>query len=223
MRLMVVKTALFEAQEPIYGLKVDHVVGADLKLLLMSDNSFDDNVQLPVELTSFYANHQKENTLISWSTATEINSSHFVVEHAKKGLKFSPLGKIAAAGNSKTAKNYKFLDQSPTTGDHYYRLKMVDLDGTTEYSKIIHQHIEKNSTKIALYPNPTSTGVFTLTLKNDASNNIVQVINSAGHPIYQKQTDNDYLRVNLSNKEAGVYTLMVQNDDSRTVRRVILR
>lgn len=223
MRLMVVRIALFDAQELIYGLKVDHVAGADLKLLLMSDNTFNDNSQLPVELTSFDASPKKENTLLSWSTATEINSSHFQVEHSTSGLNFSPLGKVAAAENSKTTNNYQFLHQTPVVGDHYYRLKMVDIDGSTEYSDITHEHIEKNSTKISLYPNPSSTGVFTLTLKNDASNNIVQIINDIGKPIYQKQTDKDYLRINLSNREAGVYTLMVQNDDSRTVRRVILR
>ncbi|GGH55593.1 hypothetical protein GCM10007423_63290 [Dyadobacter endophyticus] len=49
--------------------------------------------------------------------------------------------------------NYSYVDANPLTGQNFYRLKMVDLDGTFAYSAIRLVEIEVGSGLVP-YPNP---------------------------------------------------------------------
>ncbi|WP_315814574.1 hypothetical protein [Paraflavitalea speifideaquila] len=60
-------------------------------------------IALPVELLSFTARNQAgagSNTavLCQWSTATEQNSDHFIIERSNNGTTFIPIGQVAAKG-----------------------------------------------------------------------------------------------------------------------------
>jgi hypothetical protein len=92
---------------------------------------------LPVTLVSFEATCQNSNALITWTTATEINNDYFMVEKSYDGASFFELTTIQGAGNSNTLLTYSAVDNNPTIGTVYYRLKQVDFDGTTEYHQIV--------------------------------------------------------------------------------------
>ncbi|MGK0389886.1 MAG: hypothetical protein ACI94Y_002631, partial [Maribacter sp.] len=68
------------------------------------------------------------------------------------------VGVVSAAGNSADAITYSFTDENPVTGINYYRLKMVDLDETYEYSEIIQIKRTGQST-IKAFPNPFSKDI----------------------------------------------------------------
>ncbi|HEY1021360.1 MAG TPA: T9SS type A sorting domain-containing protein [Flavisolibacter sp.] len=89
---------------------------------------------LPVKLKSWEASIAGSMVLLKWKTATELNASHFVVERSTDGLNFQPLTQVDARGNSTAEVSYTAEDKSPLPGANYYRLKMVDLDATSEYS-----------------------------------------------------------------------------------------
>ena len=113
---------------------------------------------LPVELLSFTGYNAGDYNRIDWITASEINSSKFIVEKSTDGLHWVYLGEKAAAGNSSVQLTYSLNDYSPTQGNNYYRLKMVDLDNTYKYSNTI--NIPVNGTLVnaivSIYPNPVS-------------------------------------------------------------------
>lgn len=84
---------------------------------------------LPVELMLFDARCQGESVVLEWTTATETNSSHFVIEHSADGTRFSELGRLPAAGTSNSVREYRW--QAPVSaGLTYFRLRQVDLDGS---------------------------------------------------------------------------------------------
>jgi GEVED domain/Beta-propeller repeat len=88
---------------------------------------------LPVEMLSFTGREEGETVRLDWSTASELNSSHYVVERSKELAVFEPIGTLAAAGFSSSILNYTHLDRDPLPGTGYYRLKQVDNDGASEY------------------------------------------------------------------------------------------
>lgn len=92
---------------------------------------------LPVELTAFNGILQGNQALLKWSTATEQNSSHFELERSADGVRFQTIHIQAAAGESQSVRNYFYADQSMLPADNYYRLKLVDTDGSSSYSNII--------------------------------------------------------------------------------------
>ncbi len=117
---------------------------------------------LPVEMLSFKGKQQENYNFISWSTASEINSSHFELQRSIDGRNFVTISKITAAGNTTQVQQYGYKDYA-VSQSAYYRLKVVDLDGSYEWSDIIFV-TQTDKAALLAYPNPTATGMFNIRL-----------------------------------------------------------
>jgi hypothetical protein len=130
------------------------LIGYGFSVRCINDSSLS---ALPVELTTFTASIFNNNVKLDWNTATEINFSSFDIE--KKSLNNNSWQKIAsviASGNSNSPKQYSFTDKKVNTGKYNYRLKMVDLNGSSKYSNVVNAEIVA-PLKFELsnaYPNP---------------------------------------------------------------------
>lgn len=112
---------------------------------------------LPVQLSAFSATSTEREVVLNWTTETEENAYQFVVE--RKGAEdpdFSLIGEVPASGNSNSPKQYTFTDRSLNSGVIAYRLRMIDNDGTYEYSNTIEAEISVPSAfgLSQNYPNP---------------------------------------------------------------------
>ncbi len=92
---------------------------------------------LPIELIKFEGEGHNQQNVLSWSTASEINNSHFEIERSVDGINFEYIGQIEGAGNSNQIQNYNFMDRNPLKGQIFYRLKQIDFDENSTYSKIV--------------------------------------------------------------------------------------
>jgi hypothetical protein len=93
-------------------------------------------VTLPVELITFEGEKVSGNTaLLKWVTATEKNSAYFSIEKSEDGVNFSEIGIVNAQGSSNNIVNYQYNDNH-FNKSFYYRLKMLDLDGSYKYSSV---------------------------------------------------------------------------------------
>lgn len=88
-------------------------------------------VGLPVELVSFEGTNIDKHNLITWTTASEHNTSHYLIERSVTGefTENSVIYMKTAAGNSTTLINYSFTDIDFIGAINYYRLVQVDNDG----------------------------------------------------------------------------------------------
>lgn len=109
---------------------------------------------LPVELVSFQAFLVRDAVDLMWSTATEQNSSHFVVERSPDGAHWTPVDNVPAVGFSYTPMNYFAKDPSPLAGTSYYRLVQVDLDGSKALSEQVPVHFKSATEGLVAWPNP---------------------------------------------------------------------
>jgi len=114
---------------------------------------------LPVELVSFIGHSSIHGVVLSWTTASEYNSSHFNLERSINGSSWELVATVEAAINSNSITEYTFTDDRPNTGTNYYRLVQVDQDGVFEIFNPI--TIEFNSGMgtniIVLSPNPLNS------------------------------------------------------------------
>ena len=92
---------------------------------------------LPIQLISFTGSMEGPYNLLSWSTASESQSSYFTVQRSINGLDWSDLKEVPAAGNSNSTLFYQIYDMEPSTGINYYRLTQTDLNGHTERFRIV--------------------------------------------------------------------------------------
>lgn len=94
---------------------------------------------LPVTLVSFTAQRQGETGLLAWATASELNNAYFEVERSFDGTTFRALGRVAGTGTTAQAHTYQFTDAGLAryaSQAVYYRLRQVDVDGTSTYSPV---------------------------------------------------------------------------------------
>ncbi len=115
---------------------------------------------LPVVLNAISANQiNAEDIQLNWTTAQEINSQVFEIEKSADGVEFIFADRVKAAGNSNTLLGYFFIDKQAATqniGVVYYRLKMIDMDGSFSYSTTVSVNLNKGITfgLAAVSPNP---------------------------------------------------------------------
>ncbi len=113
---------------------------------------------VPVELTSFQAVQSNNQVTLSWETATETNNKGFEVQK-KLGNTWTNIGFVNGKGNSTQISSYKFVDKLTSTdnGKLSYRLKQIDLNGTSQYSKVVEVSVISGPKEYTLsqnYPNP---------------------------------------------------------------------
>lgn len=92
---------------------------------------------LPLTLLGFSLEAARSGALLKWQTTDEINVSHFEIEYSEDGRHFRYLDRVAAQGQQLEQNEYEhFQQQLSAATTHFFRLKMVDLDGSFEYSPI---------------------------------------------------------------------------------------
>ena len=93
---------------------------------------------LPVELLYFEGGKNGTSNHLEWATATEHNSSHFIVEKSENGYTWKSIGQVQAAMNSTQEIQYELMDNDVSPIYNYYRLKQFDIDGANkEYGPIV--------------------------------------------------------------------------------------
>jgi len=117
------------------------------------------NIGLPIELSSFTANYNKDKIVLEWETKTEVNNYGFDVERSfsSLGTRWETIGFVEGNGNSNSPKYYNFTDNNIVkTGAYNYRLKQIDNDGTYKYSNIVYVNVSSpdNYYLSQNYPNP---------------------------------------------------------------------
>jgi hypothetical protein len=174
---------------------------------------------VPVRLISFTAKKQGATALLNWATSMELNSSRFDVEKSADGHTFVKTGTVQAQGNSNAVTNYSFTDNTPFKGANYYRLKVIDIDGTYEYSDMKKLEFNTGSVEAVAYPNPVTN---TLYIKNLHGNNVIELINTDGKIIKTVSASSSTKDIDMSTLAKGVYLLKITEGNAlSTVIKVI--
>ena len=179
---------------------------------------------LPVELVEFKASANQYIDL-QWATATEKNSDRFEVQRSANGQDFETLGTLAAAKSSNTLQRYSFADKKPKAGFNYYRLKMVDVDGTTEYSDIRAVYfLPKTVDWCQVYPTDvTDVVTVQLTSQNKNSTTAIRLTNALGAAVLQQTipAETDLTTLQIGDLPSGLYYLHLQQGDHQFVQKLL--
>jgi len=174
---------------------------------------------LPIELTDFYASLRDKNVILNWETYTELNSNYFIVERSSDGIEFEPLTKLQASKNSNQFKQYQFFDENPFPKINYYRLKLVDADGSSRYSRIIDITLETEKIVVNnIKPNPAQDFIhFDIHSSKKLEAEIalidftgLQVLNETRTIEEGKSTEH----INISDLAQGVYILKISSPNA---------
>ena len=134
----------------------------------------------PVELLSFEGKAQTDRNDLYWETALESGFSHYEVTRMDDYGSFSTIGQVTGQG----AGLYTWSDLAPLEGINVYRLKMVDLDGSINYSS----QIELSGAIPAPYNCVVWENQIHLTWNRDLDPVELRVIDLTGRSVFSEQT-----------------------------------
>lgn len=168
---------------------------------------------LPVTIVDFTATLKNKTTLLQWQTSSEYNLSHFLIQRSADVNSFSPIATIKATGTSNTKNNYSTTDLQPLSGISYYRLQLVDIDGSITYSKVVAVNNNELFT-IKLFPNPAHDILYVHANGNNETAT-VQLIDVSGKIINGTKvilSQDLSFPVNIHNISRGIYNLKITTE-----------
>ncbi|MEO6949422.1 MAG: T9SS type A sorting domain-containing protein [Ginsengibacter sp.] len=180
---------------------------------------------LPISLLNFNAQAGNSSVQLTWNTATESNSDHFGVQRSIDGVNFSTIGKVDAAGNSSTTKEYIYNDnQAYTLGESqlYYRLELVDKDGRKAYSKIVTVTLTLSPNMFTIFPNPVHD-FFTIRYSSQEKSSLF-IFDINGKQVYRgalEANNNGTQKVDVSNLPAGTYIIKSVSNQRTETQKLI--
>ena len=184
---------------------------------------------VPVELSSFTANAVNGEVTLNWTTATETNNRGFEVERKSSISGYQKIGYVAGFGTTTEPKSYSYSDKDPGTGSYTYRLKQVDLDGSSKYSNEVDIQVSVPA-KFTLeqnYPNPFNPATVIkysipqdqqvkLNVYNLLGQNVVTLVNGM-----QKAGQHE-VNFNASNLASGVYFYKLEAGTRSSIKKMLL-
>jgi hypothetical protein len=183
-----------------------------------------EDIGLPVTFKSFKADRKSSSSVgVTWTTASEQNNKGFFVQR-NDGSGWKNVAFVFSAannGNSSSDLSYSFNDVNTETAISQYRVQQVDLDGMARYSTISAVRGLTSTTKLLVYPNPSSNGIVNVVFDQDGTQD-VQVSDAAGRSIRQFKAVTNNILV-IENLKSGFYTLKITNrNTAKTVTQKVV-
>lgn len=167
---------------------------------------------LPVNLLDFKATKNSNTILLEWKTNKEANFKEYVIERSTNGKTFYNIGNVKGENLDK----YSLADQNlPDAKSVFYRLKMVDIDGKFNYSKIVSIKLLNTAAGISIFPNP-AINVITIKLQQPLTlNSSLKITDAEGREVMSIAVVNagqQEIPVKVNQLPAGRYVISISNN-----------
>lgn len=175
--------------------------------------AFDDASLLPIVLQSFTGKSTSGGNVLNWSTSLELNAREMQLERSADGRQYSKITSIAAKGQPAA---YSYTD-AKALGTQFYRLRLVDKDGSAAYSQVVKLTSVATSLRLQVYPNPASQQ---LQLNSNAKAGTVKLYNVLGNVVLQ-QSWKPGQSIAIGHLPAGTYVVELTELLHTTRERVV--
>lgn len=173
--------------------------------------TFCNGLVLPVKLSTFNARVNNCGVNLNWTAEIETGFKNYEVQYSTDGTSFKTIATLPAAENPGAPQKYSYTDASPAQGNVFYRLKMIDIDGKFEYSKVVTTKLDCVKSPFSVYPNPVTD---ILTINNSGPQNedaTVKLFDNNGRLVYSHRLLGGTNTINTRHLPGGIYLLQLNN------------
>jgi Secretion system C-terminal sorting domain len=176
---------------------------------------------LPVKLASFTSQKINAGIQLNWQSTSELNFGYYEVEKSIDGKNFNSIGTIHGKASNGNGASYTFTDAAIIADKQYYRLKMVDKDGTIKYSYIL-MYNNKQLLTLSVYPNPV-VNTIVITHPKITEGAMLQILSAEGKLIKNipVQVGTTQSTSDIGNLPKGSYLIMFTSNDGKTTVRFV--
>lgn len=172
------------------------------------------NAALPVHFVSFTGELRNNSSLLTWKTENESNNRYFIIEKSVNGASFDSIGVVAAS--NRNAATYTFTD-SKLSNTNVYRIRQVDIDGASIFSKMIVLKKSVVNGELKVFPSTATTTVqYSLAVSENTSLQVA-IVDASGRTVMQQlnqvNAGSFQQSLNVQNLNSGIYYLQVRSND----------
>ena len=178
---------------------------------------------LPVTFVGFDGQAEKLQNKLWWDVENEQNNKGFEVERKQPGeAEFKRIAFVAGKENSVVRTRYSFVDKDFDLGKTHaiYRLKQVDYDNRSTYSRLVTLS-RQVSTKFIEYISVDGDQMFIRVNKQRPANMNLLVINGSGQTVIRRQVSVQTQFVDLTGLSTGVYTVQISDGTQSFTGRIV--
>jgi glucose/arabinose dehydrogenase len=177
------------------------------------------NSILPLQLLSWTGTTQNGYNTLTWQTANESQVAQFEIEYSSDGVQFAKVGTVAAKN---TAQAVYTFNHTIVNGNVYYRLKMLNTDGSSKYSSIVFLKNSslKNNSIVRQY-----NGSANIIWLNTGSTDKVkfQLFSLTGENLLSIGNYKNNALINLQHLPQGIYIAKISLNENESSEKIILR
>lgn len=180
---------------------------------------------LPITFLNFDAVKKDKTSYLHWKLAKDDEVKSFDVERSPDAVNFVKVG--AVAQQDARHKSYDFTDIQPMTGNNYYRLKIHNNNGTSEYTSTrVVKFEDAIMNSIRIYPNP-ATQVVNIDLPTTMTHSykVLNIFGMNGAMVYQQKLEVNSattITVNIEAFAAGSYMVHIISDNQSAYGKFIV-
>lgn len=229
---------IYDSNDDKMNSDVDHSHGLNTtRAIRMEPGENNINIDLGLSFGALPLNWESVNVwradqshIVNWATSKEINVDYFLVERLGPDENsyevVSP--KIRANNVSSVLNKYVFEDKDVNkSGIYYYRIKQVDFDGRSAYSKDV--NIRYSTEDFALvYPNPAVQELTVELNINDDADVAIKIFTLQGQLLseYSKNVTlgkgNNKVPIDVQQLPSGVYNIVIEYNGV-TLRKELIK
>lgn len=200
------------------------------------ENSFNQNIYewmiqfssptlVPAIIENFNVYAKNKQVNVEWTSLTESESDHFVIERSANGRDFYEIGQMNAAGTSNGKINYNFIDPLPLRGNNFYRLALVNRDYSKDYFDIKKITVDDFGVRVLLSPIPATKSlqlIFNINSNQNVTFNITDVNGRLMRTWSANFSSGNINRsIDINSLAAGVYYLHIKGEDFTETKKFI--
>jgi hypothetical protein len=184
-------------------------------------------IPLPVTLLDFNGTPVDNNTELKWKVENEEAFDHYEIEYSSDNAgHYTVIGKVYPGDHSQAAAVYTFTHKNAagfgSTG--YYRLKLIDANGSYKQSKIVKVQFTKT---IVLNVTPTLIKrgeTIRINVTGNSTNPYKVIIsNMAGQVIDSRSMIGNNLHLETGKLQTGTYSIKVEGEGMKRTVKVIVQ
>ena len=189
----------------------------------------DYNYITPVELSSFTVSANNGNVNLNWSTATETNNKGFEIERKSVNGEFQNVGYVPGFGTTTEPRSYTYADNNVDGGQYTYRLRQIDLNGSSSYSKEVEVEVTapKEFSLDQNYPNPfnpTTLIQYSIPAEQHVKLNVYNLLGEKVMTLVDgmQKSGQHEVSFNASNLASGVYVYKLEAGTQSSIKKMVL-
>ena len=177
---------------------------------------------LPVHFINIDASFTgKTSSLVKWEVATPmVNAEKFIVQFSPNGRTWTNLSEIRISNNN--LGNYQFQHTNIPSGNLYYRIKQLDLNGYYTYSNVVLLRNQSGNNQYTVYPNPAKDYIEISAPASVAESGTIELYDAVGRKIISQLMTASTAAVNISGIPNGTYLLKIIHGNDALTQKIIV-